>query len=230
MLLEPVPESLHQPNPKAVSLQSLAEQLGVSQSRLLPLLEHGYLKLICADPPTAYEPPPDAMEWLKSMFQPLTMRPMLSSSMVADIENIPVADVRRLCLAYDIPIYADVVFGELLSIASFYKFHVQLHHYREPSRFDRQAMLVALMQAGDPTRYKQDLKPPPFSKRLEAEIRRIARLKEPMKTEMALRLVEAYEEAKSVTDILARIRGKEPATLKGMEKALKMVSVDTTTD
>lgn len=210
---------------KVIPLQSLADQLGVPVKRLLPALEHGYIRLITSDPPVVYEPPPAAIQWLKGMFQPLALRPFLGIDMVADLENLKPSEVRTLCLGYDIPIQLDAVFGEVLSITSFYKFHVSLHHYREPSRFDRQAMLVALLQAGDPERYKGDLKPPTYSKRLEAEIRRIAKLEEPMRTEMALRLVEAFESAKTITDILAKLRGKEPATLKAMEKAEKMVAV-----
>lgn len=224
-----IPQALHQDRPRAISLQDLANRLGVEPaSRLLPAIKHGYIKLVCAEPPTVYEPPPAAIAWLKSMYAPLMLRPMIPAAMVAQIEAIDLPDVRRLCLAYDIPIQDDPVFSELLTLASYHKLHIQLHHYREPSRFDRQAMLVALMQAVDPEKYKHDLKPPRYSKRLEKEIRRIAKMPEPARTEFALRITEAFGDAKSVTDCLAAATGKPAATFREMEKAEKIIAVETT--
>lgn len=165
------------------------------------------------------------MEWMKGMFRPLLMRPFLSIEHVADLESLSVADVRLLAVSYDIPIQLDPVFGEFFTVASFHAFHKALHHYREPSRFDRQAMLVALLQAADPEKWRSDLKPPPFSKRLEKEIRRIAQLPDPQKTEMALRLVEAYGDSLGIV----RAAGMD-ATLRGMDRAEKMVEVKAETD
>lgn len=221
-----IPHALHQFRPKAISLHDLADRLDVPPERLLPAIEHGYIRLITSEPPTVYEPPPAAIAWLKTMYAPLMLRPMVPAEMVAQIEAIDLPDVRRLCLAYDIPIQDDVVFGELLTLASFYKLHAQLHTYREPSRFDRQALVVALMQAVDPEKYGRDLKPPPYSKRLEKEIRRIAKMREPARTEFALRLVEAFGDAKSVTDCLATATGKPAASFREIEKAEKIVAVD----
>lgn len=158
------------------------------------------------------------------MFRPLLLRPFLSIEHVADLESLSVADVRMLAVSYDIPIQIDEVFGELFTVAAFHAFHKALHHYREPSRFDRQAMLVALLQAADPEKWRSDLKPPPFSKRLEKEIRRIAQLSEPQKTEMALRLIESYEDCLGIV----RAAGMD-ATLRGMERAEKIVAVQTET-
>lgn len=220
------PEALHQPNPPTIRLQDLATRLGVEPAKLLPTIKAGYLTLACADPPVVYEPPAAAIEWLRSMFQPLILRPFLPIQMVAELESITASDVRLLALTYDIPVQIDEVFGELLTPISFFKLHESLHHYREPSRFDRQAMIVALLNSVDPERYKHVLKPPPYSKRLEKEIRRIAALGEPLKTEMALRLVEAMEDCTGIVDIIARLRGKDPVRMKAMARAERMVAVD----
>lgn len=222
-----IPQALHQERPRAISLHDLASRLEVEPSRLFPAIKHGYIRLICADPPTVYEPPPAAIVWLRQMYVPLMLRPMVPAEMAAQIEAIDLTEVRRLCLAYDIPIQDDPVFGELLTLASFYKLHTQLHTYRTPSRFDRQAMLVALMQVVDPEKYKQDLAPPRYSKRLEKEIRRISKLPEPAKTEFALRLIEAMGDAKSVADCLAAATGRPAATFREMEKVEKIVAVET---
>jgi hypothetical protein len=220
-----IPQALHYDRTKAISLMDLAERIGVPVQRLLPAIKCGYIKIVTANPPVVYEPPPAAIEWLKGMFEPILMRPFLELGMVAEIEDVSVADVRLLCASYDIPIQMDQVFGELLSIAAFHKFHRSLHHYREPSRFDRQAMLVALMRTADPENYKADLKPPTFSVRLEKEIRRIAKLPEPYKTEMALRLWEQFSDAKGIAECIAAVRGVPATTIRGMARVEKMISV-----
>lgn len=220
-----IPESLHSPQSKAIGLRELAAKLGVEVERLLPAIKCGYLRVITATPPVVYEPPPAAIEFLREMLRPLPMRSFLPIAMVAELEALTVNDVRELCLAYDIPIQMDALFAELMTPAAFFKLHSQLHHHRDPSRFDRQAMIVALLQAVDPETWKHSLKPPPFSKRLEQEIRRIAKLPEPHKTEMALRLCDAYQESKSITDIIAHVRGKQPAEFREVERAEKIIAV-----
>lgn len=206
--LESVPEALQSQSRKLIPLADLAKSLGVEVKRLLPALEHGYLKLVSADPPMVYEPPPAAIEWLRIMFLPLAMRPFLSSEMVGKLEGLSAESVRRLCLDYGIPIYSDPVFGELMSISSFYRFHEQMHHQREPSRFDRQAMLWALMHQMN--EWRENVKPPSFSKRVEIEIRRIADLEEPARTDAVLRFWEAWKDGETVSKVLAAARGVPP--------------------
>lgn len=219
--LPTVPAALHSPNPTTITLQDLATRLAVEPAKLLPAIKAGYLKLVSATPPVVYEPPPAAMEWLAQAYRPLLLRPFLSIEHVAELESLTIPDTRRLAVVYDIPVQIDPVFGDVMTVAAFHAFHKALHHYREPSRFDRQAMLVALLQSADPDKWKHDLKPPPFSKRLEKEIRRIAQLSEPLRTEMALRLVEAYEDAMGI----ARAVGMDASMRRSMEKVEKMVAV-----
>jgi hypothetical protein len=224
--LESVPASLHHENPRVIPLDDLAARLGVEPKQLVPCLRHGYIKLVSPTPPMVYEPPPAAIEWLKQMFMPLMMRPFLTTEMVCTLMGLQPQHFRTLCLYYNIPLIADPVFGELMSLASFYRFHVELHHYREPSRFDRQAMLKALMYAASPVTAKQDLKLPNYSKRLEREIHRIAKLPEPEKTTAALRVFEAYADAKNITDCIAKMYGKKPPTFKAMDRVARWVMAD----
>jgi hypothetical protein len=211
--LESVPQALQ--SQKIVPLGELASKLGVEPKRLLPAIEHGYLKVVSLNPPTVYEPPPAAMDWLRLMFQPLTLRPFVSSEMVGELEGLSAQSVRRLCLDYGIPIYSDPVFGELMSISAFYRFHQQMHSHRAPSRFDRQAMLWTLLH--QQTDWRETIKPPRFSKRLELEIRRIANLDEPARTDAALRLWNAWSETRKVWASIAAVKGMAMAE----EKAIK---------
>lgn len=225
--LASVPEALQSQNRKLVPLPELAKTLGVDVKRLLPALEAGYLKLVSAEPPLVYEPPPAAIEWLKLMFQPITLRPFLSTEMVAEIEGMSAYDVRRLLLDYNIPIYSDPVFGELMSIASFSRFHEQMHHHREPARFDRQALLRSMLAAADPER-KQNLpvKAPRFSQRLEEEITRVSNLPEPHRTDAALRLWESYADARKVSECVAAAWGLTLEEWKEMKRLRRILEVE----
>lgn len=220
-----VPSALQNPiqTARAIPLSELARKLDVDAARLLPAIEHGYIRLICSDPPTVYEPPPAAVEWLRMMYQPIAMRPLIPIEMVASIEHFRPHDIRNLCLGYDVPISSDPVFGEILSLSAFYKLHEHLHRYREPSRFDRQMLLVMFLHAADPDHYRKVVRPPEFSKKLENEIQRVSKLKEPARTDAALRLWDALESAKKVAECIAASRGDRIDGFKGTEKLAKMV-------
>lgn len=224
-----LPQSLIPETPKTILLSELATALDVSPKRLIPLIENGYLKVVSANPPAVLEPPPGAVNWLKFMFMPLPMRPFLSTEMVAEIEDMHLTSIRNLCLNHDIPLYLDPVFGELMSINSFHRLHRQIFQNLEPTRFDRQAMLVALMRVVDPENYADFLEQPEYSVHLEKEINRISKMLDPMRTESALRLWAAYSSAKSVSDCLAAARGKEAGRLKHMWRVENMVTVKTET-
>ena len=223
-----VPSALQNPiqTAHAIPLSELASKLNVDAARLLPAIEHGYIRLICSDPPTVYEPPPAAVEWLRMMYQPIAMRPLIPIEMVASIEHFRPHDIRNLCLGYDVPISSDPVFGEILSLSAFYKLHEHLHRYREPSRFDRQMLLVMFLHAADPDHYRKVVRPPEFSRKLENEIQRVSKLKEPARTDAALRLWDALESAKKVAECIAASRGDEVEDFKGTEKLAKMVMAE----
>ena len=223
-----VPSALQNPiqTARAIPLSELARKLDVDAARLLPAIEHGYIRLICSDPPTVYEPPPAAVEWLRMMYQPIAMRPLIPIDMVASIEHFRPHDIRNLCLGYDVPISYDPVFGEILSLSAFYKLHEHLHRYREPSRFDRQMLLVMFLHAADPDHYRKVVRPPEFSRKLENEIQRVSKLKEPARTDAALRLWDALESAKKVAECIAASRGDEVEDFKGTEKLARIVCSD----
>jgi len=209
-----------------ISLHDLAAELGVSLDRLQPLLDHQYLRFTRQN--FVVRPKPAAIAWLRTMFQPLTMRPWLSSQMVADLTGVRIGELQTLCLMYDVPLQSDPVFGELMSIASFHRFFNCLHHYRDPSRFDRQALLRVLMEA---ISYKDDqemaIPKLPFSRRLDHEIRRIARLDEPDRTFRATALLEAYRDAKGVADAFTRYKGLVEPDIEGMVKLEEVVRKST---
>lgn len=206
---------------EAVTPEVLAAELEVEPIRLFPLIERGYLKVETVTPVTVVRPQPAAMEWLKGMFLPLPMRPFLPSAMAAELTGVTLKDFRGLCVAYNVPLQDDPAFGELMSIAAFHRFFEALHHFREPSRFDRAALLTMLLTAMPVG--KRTPKSLPFDKRLDAEIRRIAKLLEPDKTEQALLLWESYSDAKVIADVAAQDEGLEPSNILGMDRVKTML-------
>lgn len=191
--------------------------------RLQPLLDHEYLRRIAFD--AVIRPEPEAMAWLRTMFLPLPLRPCLTSAMVSDIVGCEVSELRALCLMYDIPLQADPVFGELMSISSFHRFINAYHHFKEPTRLDRQGLMEMLLEAlpyGEGLeRAIPNLK---FSHRLDMEIRRIARLPEPDRTMRAVAFLEAYKDAKNITDAWTRYQALMQPEIQGMERVEKLVA------
>jgi hypothetical protein len=221
-----VPQALHHSTPQPILLRELAVKLDVEPGRLLPLIEHKYLKLVCANPPTVNEPPPAALEWLRQMLLPITLRPFLSTEMIAMIEGITPHEVRNLCIEYDVPMRFDPVFGELLSLTAYYAFHSNLYRYRDPARFDRQAMIVALLHAANPHGAQRLVKPRTFSIRLEDEIRRIVALDEPARTDAASRLWTSYEDGLKLAGIVAEARGEKVTGFWQMRRVAKIVMAE----
>lgn len=163
-----------------------------------------------------------AMDWLRTMFMPLPMRPFLPASMVCDLLDCDLRDFRRLCVLYDIPLHSDPVFGELMGIAAFHRFFTALYHFRDPARFDRQAMLSMLHNKySGPDKAIPVL---PYERRLDVEIRRIAKLEEPMRFERAMALMEAMEDAKTLADFYARYKGEESAKMPAIDKLQKVIN------
>ena len=215
-----IPSSLVSGPPNPIALPDLAASLGIDASRLTPLIERQYLKVM--SPGVVQQPPPAAMEWLRTMFMPLSTRPFLNTLMVCDLLGCDVRDFRRLCLVHDIPLQDDPVFGELMSLAAFHRFFTALYHFRDPSRFDRQAMLVMLHAAyAGPDKAMRML---PFDRRLEMEIRRISKLPEPMRLERAMALREAYSEARDVAECLARYDEQQVPSLAPMEQLDEVIA------
>jgi hypothetical protein len=82
------------------------------------------------------------------------------------------------------------------------------------------------LHAADPDHYRKVVKAPEFSRKLENEIQRVSKLKEPARTDAALRLWDALESAKKVAECIAASRGDEVEDFKGTEKLAKMVMAD----
>jgi hypothetical protein len=193
------------PPAENISLADLAVLLGVNADRLPPLVIEGYLKLTksgcCAEDTFVVRPRAGARDWLRSMFAPLEQRPMLPAKEAAKILNMGLTDLRRWCLHFNLPIYMDAAFGELISLRVFYQLQDGFFEIRNPMRTDRQALLVFLSKTSKDVTDRL-VKPKKYSRRLEKEIQSICSLPEPQRTIQATMFWSAYKDANTVAECL----------------------------
>jgi len=205
------------PREHYVTVKALAKELGLRDpERLRSVIEHQYIRLLevreyfqdCV----VARPYPAGIEWLREMFRPLTLRPFLPLSMAATLLSTNISRVRRYCLAYDYPIYDDQAFGELISIRHFHRLFDRVRESNDGVRFDRAAIISLLRDVmhsegqHDNERSAYRPNPLPYSKRLELEIIKIGKLKEPDRTLRAVAFYEAYRDANTIRECVARYK------------------------
>jgi hypothetical protein len=223
-----------------ISIRELSKLLDTKPEELKPLVDHFYLRIVFRKPdfPDAIvsKPSPGAMEWLKLMFQPVYLRPLIRLSEVPSMlepyyknnasykkdASKLLEKLRKVCLTYKIPIHSDLVMGELLSINDLQKLVRRWSIYKNPTSYDRATILAFLLNAL-PKWYRWDetcrkgavtprlLKVPYYTARLNAEIGRVAKLPIEQRVPMAMQLYEAWRDARSVQECLYQLKSYEEA-------------------
>jgi hypothetical protein len=95
--------------------------------------------------------------------------------------------------------------------------------YYKAKRYDRASFLRYFLSQVEGERWKD---PPPYSTRLEMEIKRVARLEQPWRTFRACALIEAFQDAKTATECIRRGRElseelqKSERSLENLERKL----------
>ena len=203
-----------------ISCEQLANDLEVTVEDIGFLLEKSYLRIMSQGENIAStvvaRPLPAAMDWLRSMFMPLELRPFIPATQVMDALGLTEDDFHYLCVTDNIPLHYDPAFGELMTVTGFVMLQKSWIQMLHPMRSDRQAILLMLgyLKGVDPP---ARAKPLPYSARIDNEIRRIAQMQEPDKTMRATDFWKAYTEAVSVANCL-KMMPKGPA--RGRERML----------
>lgn len=195
-----------------ITVAKLASELEVEVERLAPLIAHGYLRIMDAGKSLAEtvvaRPPAAAMDWLRTMFMPLELRPLITAKEITALFGITDDELRYICLTDGIPLYDDPAFGSLLSVAGFWSLSKGLISMRSPLRTDRQMLLLILGRIKN-VKDLGRIKPLTYSERIEKEISRIAHMEEPERTMRATDFWKAFSEADTITDCLERREGSE---------------------
>ena len=198
----PVPQS------DLATVEELAAELQTPIERLQPLLEHRYLKLVEAKEylkdTIVARPLPAAMDWLRMMFAPTMMQPIFTIEMVSDLLRCPKRQVRNLCILHNVPLHLDPAFGELMSVRHFNRLYRALYAFEGPARYDRQALLFLCHLKALINGASKPKKVLPYSRRVEAEITRVAKMPEPERSFRAIALLEAYDDAKTIAECLEK--------------------------
>lgn len=190
-----------------IKVSELARKLQTSHARIHALIRAGYLRKYGRTTKwfgyqLLYPPSPSTFAWIKAGFAPLNERPIVKVKEAAQMAQCSVEELRRLCFSHNIPIHADLAFGELLTVDDIARLTEALYISRDPQRFDRGAFLHFLR--GVRSVKKVRVKPLPYSDKIENEIKRIARMGEPQRTIRAAAFIEAYRDAKTVADCLEK--------------------------
>jgi len=201
-----------------ISIGKLAQLIDVPVERLRPLVEHEYLRVLTANNELAQTivacPGKRATDWLRTMFQPLRMRPLIRLKEAGKLWNITERQAWKYCRLGKIPVHADPVFGNLITFGALKSLARARGRYYKPKTFDRASLLRYYLNEIEGVRWKE---PPPYSQKLEDEIHRIARLKEPWRTLQSVELLLAFKDVHAVTDCCRRLR-KVSAELMKTEK------------
>jgi hypothetical protein len=207
-----------------VPLGDLAHELATDVEHLRPLLEHRYLKLV---EPKEYlkdcivaRPLPAAMDWLRTLMAPAHMQPIFTMEMLCDLLHCKPKAVRTLCILHNVPLHQDPALGELMSLRSFHLLYRKLYSYAGPARYDRQALLFLLSVRGMKGHERAPKKLLPYSRRVEAEIQRVAKLPEPKRSFRATALLEAYQDADTIAGCLQKYYAALRENCETVESAL----------
>ena len=93
------------------------------------------------------------------------------------------------------------MFGNLMSFNALKSYARARMKYYKPKGYGRAALLRYFLSQIEGTRWKD---PPPYSRKLDLEINRIAHLPEPLRTIRAVALIEAFREARTATECIRR--------------------------
>jgi hypothetical protein len=215
-----------EPPVESISLADLAKELGAKADRLPPLVLEGYLHLVksgCYAEDTFVErPAAGAREWLRTMFAPLKQRPMLPIKDVARFLEMSLLELRRWCLHFNIPIYMDTAFGELLSLKSFYSLQNGFFEIRNPLRTDRQALLVLFSFVKRISRHER-VQLRRYDHRLEEELKRIVALPEPQRTIQATLFWSNYRDAKTIAECIFHTKRIPSHRMKEFDRKAKVI-------
>jgi hypothetical protein len=217
-------------NGRVIPVAQLASLLETSIPIVNKLIRKGYLR--GGKGQMVELPPRSALQWLKLMLQPLPLRPLFTVPEILELSGLTMRVFREIVLAWEIPLYFDPALGELISPDSLIKLINALHSLREPVRFDRAVLLNWMQGIGSNKQVKPKL---PYSKLIELEIQRIAKLEEPARTISARAFYNAFKEARLVSHALNWDQGKRAGgnyerekMIRELEAQAKDVLVDST--
>jgi hypothetical protein len=149
------------------------------------------------------KPAPAVIEWFRHMLAPLRRKPFIPIDYGAKLIRMTTPLLKEYMVHYNIPWKVDPVFGELVTFYDIQKVYNFLYEGRTAVRTDPQRLLQLIVLTMGNELYTLE-----YSQRLSAEISRIAKLAEPLRTQKATHLYLAWKDATSVAQCLEAYRTK----------------------
>jgi len=207
-----------------ITVKQLAVELGnVRWQRIETLIQNGYLRVMrpsqALHETVVARPSPDALNWLRTMLAPLRKRPLLPLPELAEFLGMKIDEIRDLCLYYEIPIYSDEVFGELLSLAGYRAFVHAQNRLRSPTRTDRQALMVLMVNMR--CEFPKSVIKKSYSQELEELIKQIVVMPEPRRTMLSAEFWKAYKDAETIADCIKTIETSPRAKMSDASKKIR---------
>lgn len=189
----PIHSRGHGRRDQSVTIEQLSVASHIRIDQLRALADAGYLRISkkgLSPRTTRVERIGDLASWPYIRLSTIARRPPKTS----------VAELRRICRLYEIPIMKDWALGEVMTATGVHRLLTCQRSIRDPRVVDRVSMLIWLtgMDSVDPRRS------PEFSLVMEREAKRVAKLPEPARTDAALLLLGRYRDAVEIADALHR--------------------------
>jgi hypothetical protein len=236
--VKPVQQYLYEGGGGPITVQALAEKIGSTVEHVQRLIQYKYLRVVMekTDPLQTVVSAPNekGIEWLRMMATPIHQIPLVrledvhkmlrpyQGQLRGNVLRNAAYKVRQVCLSFNIPIYLDPIYGELITIEGLDKLVHCMRIYRCPVRYDRATMLGFLLNAmPKPSSWgdrKNPLKVPRYTQRLSLEIHRIMQLEQPERTIQAIALYEAWADARGVQECLTNFKYQGSRTAKRIKR------------
>lgn len=128
---------------------------------------------------------------------------------MADLLNILPREVLPLAAAHEVPVMRDGAVGFVFSIWAARNLLLRSIRGRDTARFDRIACLWMILQE-DP---EKAAAPPPFDKRIEVELERVAKLPEPTRSLRSAEIMSALNDSWLVAESIRASRDGKTETI-----------------
>ena len=201
--METIPEALTTNTVGPISIADLAKLIEAPVEKLRGLVEHEYLRVVMAkeefEQTIVARPRQSGIDWLKMMFQPVKMRPLIPLREVGKLWKVTENHVLKVCRSYRIPVYHDPELGHLMSFNALKSFATARGKYFKPKGYSRAPLLRYFLSQIVGVAWKN---PPSYSRKLQLEINRVAHLPEPERTIRSCELIEVFRDAKTAAECI----------------------------
>jgi hypothetical protein len=156
--MQTIPEALLTNTVGPITIADLAQLIKAPVEKLRPLVEHKYLRVVFLREPFERTvvacPGQRATEWLKMMFQPVKMRPLIPLKEVGKLWKVTENHILDMCRISRIPVHSDPEYGNLMSFNALKSYARARMKYFKHKGTDRASLLRYFLSEIEGERWK----------------------------------------------------------------------------